>query len=109
MSLGFPDPFLSEQPAGKWLVGGVAYLLIALMALTSPNAAQRWMGMKHWKRLNVIGSYWIWAEFALTYVSHVKKGPADFYAPFLLFTLVLLVIRLVGHIKPKSPLSPVSG
>ncbi|MAH57020.1 MAG: hypothetical protein CMN91_01010, partial [Synechococcus sp. ARS1019] len=33
MSLDFPDPFLSEQPAGKWLVGGVAYLLIALMAL----------------------------------------------------------------------------
>ena len=31
MSLDFPDPFLSEQPAGKWLVGGVAYLLIALM------------------------------------------------------------------------------
>ena len=44
MSLDFPDPFLSEQPAGKWLVGGVAYLLIALMALTSTNAAQRWMG-----------------------------------------------------------------
>ena len=109
MSLDFPDPFLSQQPAGKWLVGGVAYLLIALVALTSTNAAQRWMGMKHWKRLHVIGSYWIWAEFALTYVSHVKKGPADFYAPFLVFTLVLLVIRWVGHIKPKSPLSPVSG
>ena len=69
MSLDFPDPFLSEQPAGKWFVGGLAYLLIALMALTSTNAAQRWMGMKHWKRLHVIGSYWIWAEFALTYVS----------------------------------------
>ena len=94
---------------GKWLVGGVAYLLIALMALTSTNAAQRWMGMKHWKRLHVIGSYWIWVEFALTYVSHVKKGPADFYAPFLVFTLVLLLIRWVGQIKPKSPLSPVGG
>ena len=87
----------------------MAYLLIGLMALTARNAAQRWMGMKHWKRLDVIGSYWIWAEFALTYVSHVKKGPADFYAPFLVFTLVLLAIRWVGHIKPKSPLRPVSG
>lgn len=109
MSLDFPDPFLSEQTLGKWLVGGVVYLLIALMALTSTDAAQRWTGMKHWKLLHVIGSYWIWAEFALTYVSHVKKGPADFYAPFLVFTLVLLVIRWVGHIKPKSPLRPVSG
>ncbi len=38
MSLDFPDPFLNEQPAGKWLVGGVAYLSIALMALTLTNA-----------------------------------------------------------------------
>ena len=109
MSLDFPDPFLSQQPLGKWLTGGVTYFLIVLMALTSTNAAQRWMGMKHWKRLHVIGSYGIWAEFALTYISHVKKGPVDFYAPFLLFTLVLLVIRWVGHSKPKSPLSPVGG
>ena len=109
MSLDFPDPFLSQQPLGKWLTGGVTYFLIVLMALTSTNAAQRWMGMKHWKRLHVIGSYGIWAEFALTYISHVKKGPVDFYAPFLLFTLVLLVIRWVGHSKSKSPLSPVGG
>ena len=105
MSLDFPDPFLSEQPAAKWLVGGLAYLFIALMALTSTNSAQQWIGMKDWRRLHVIGSYWIWAEFALTYVSHMKKGPADFYAAFLAFTLVLLVIRWVGHIKPRSPLS----
>ena len=59
------------------------------------------------EKLHVIGSYWIWAEFALTYVSHLKKGPADFYAAFLIFTMVLLVIRWVGHIKPRSPLSPV--
>ena len=109
MSFDFPDPFLSEQSAGKWLLGGVGYLFVALMALTSTNKAQRWMGMKHWRRLHVIGSYWLWAQFALTYVSHIKQGPAGFYAPFLVFTLALLVIRWVGHAKPRSPLSPVGG
>ena len=107
MSFAFPNPFLSEQSAGKWLMGGVAYLFVALMALTSTNAAQRWMGMKHWTRLHVIGSYWIWATFALTYVGHVKQGPADFYAPFLGFTLLLLVLRWIGHLRPNRPLSPV--
>ena len=107
MSFDFPNPFLSEQSAGKWLMGGVAYLFVALMALTSTNAAQRWMGMKHWTRLHVIGSYWIWATFALTYVGHVKQGPADFYAPFLGFTLLLLVLRWIGHLRPNRPLSPV--
>tara|TARA_B100000405_G_C16597835_1_gene379270 strand:- start:142 stop:753 length:612 start_codon:yes stop_codon:yes gene_type:complete len=109
MSIDFPDPFLSQQPAGKWLLGGVGYLFVALMAMTSTNAAQRWMGMKNWKRLHLVGSYWLWAQFALTYVSHVKKGPANFYLPFLGFTLALLVIRWIGHLRPKSPLSPVGG
>ena len=107
MSFDFPDPFLSEQSAGKWLLGGVGYLFVALMALTSSNAAQRWMGMKHWKRLHVIGSYWLWAQFFLTYVSHIKQGPTDFYAPFLGFTVLLLVIRWIGHLRPNRPLSPV--
>ena len=107
MSFDFPDPFLSGQPAGKWLLGGIGYLFVALMAMTSSNAAQRWMGMKHWKRLHLIGSYWLWAQFFLTYVSHIKKGPADFYAPFLIFTMALLMIRWAGHIRPKRPLSPV--
>ena len=109
MSIDFPDPFLSQQPAGKWLLGGVGYLFVALMAMTSTNAAQRWMGMKNWKRLHLVGSYWLWAQFALTYVSHVKKGQANFYLPFLGFTLALLVIRWIGHLRPKSPLSPVGG
>ena len=109
MSFNFPEPFLSEQSAGKWVLGGVGYLFVALMAMTSTNGAQRWMGMTSWKRLHLIGSYWLWAQFALTYVGHVKKGPKDFYAPFLVFTLALLVIRWVGHIRPKSPLSPVGG
>ncbi|WP_232199541.1 ferric reductase-like transmembrane domain-containing protein [Synechococcus sp. RS9916] len=107
MSFDFPDPFLSGQPAGKWLLGGIGYLFVALMAMTSSNAAQHWMGMKHWKRLHLIGSYWLWAQFFLTYVSHIKKGPADFYAPFLIFTMALLVIRWAGHVRPKRPLSPV--
>ena len=109
MSFNFPEPFLSEQSAGKWVLGGVGYLFVALMALTSTNGAQRWMGMTSWKRLHLIGSYWLWAQFALTYVGHVKKGPKDFYAPFLVFTLALLVIRCVGHVRPKRPLSPVGG
>ena len=107
MSFDFPDPFLSGQPAGKWLLGGIGYLFVALMAMTSSNSAQRLMGMKHWKRLHLIGSYWLWAQFFLTYVSHIKKGPADFYAPFLIFTMALLMIRWAGHIRPKRPLSPV--
>ena len=59
MSLLFPDPFLAEQSLGQWLFGGLAYMFVLLMALTSTNQAQHWMGMKSWKRLHYVGSHWI--------------------------------------------------
>ena len=45
------------------------------MALTPTDQAQRWMGIKNWKRLHFVGSHWIWTLFLLTYVKHVKEDP----------------------------------
>ncbi len=48
--------------------GGMAYVFLALMALTSNNGAVRKMGAKNWKRLHKIGSYYIWLIFMATTV-----------------------------------------
>ena len=81
MTVVFPDPFVSQQSMAQWVFGGLAYGFVFLMALTSTDQAQRWMGMKH-----------------------VKEGPLGFYLPFLVFTLALIPIRYAKHIPPKAPL-----
>ncbi|QNI77558.1 hypothetical protein [Synechococcus sp. MVIR-18-1] len=101
ISLLFPDPFLREQSLGQWLFGGLAYMFVFLMALTSTNQAQHWMGMKSWKRLHYVGSHWIWTVFLFTYLKHVKEGPFWFYLPFLVFTLLMIPIRFAKH-RPLS-------
>ena len=98
------DPFVSQQSMAQWVFGGLAYGFVFLMALTSTDQAQHWMGMKNWKRLHFVGSHWIWVLFLLTYVKHVKEGPLGFYLPFLVFTLALIPIRYAKHIPPKAPL-----
>jgi DMSO/TMAO reductase YedYZ heme-binding membrane subunit len=65
----------------QWVFGGLAYGFVFLMALTSTDQAQRWMGMKNWKRLHFVGSHWIWTLFLLTYVKHVKKVLSVFISP----------------------------
>ena len=75
MTVLFPDPFVSQQSMAQWVFGGLAYGFVFLMALTSTDQAQHWMGMKNWKRL-----------------------------PFLVFTLALIPIRYAKHIPPKAPL-----
>ena len=105
MSLLFPNPFLREQSLGQWLFGGLAYVFVFLMALTSTDQAQHWMGMKNWKRLHYVGSHWIWTVFLFTYLKHVKEGPLLFYLPFLIFTLLLIPIRFATHIPPRTAIS----
>lgn len=105
MSLLFPNPFLREQSLGQWLFGGLAYVFVFLMALTSTDHAQHWMGMKRWKRLHYVGSHWIWTVFLFTYLKHVKEGPLWFYLPFLIFTLLLIPIRFAKHIPPIVAIS----
>ena len=102
ISLCFPEPFLSEQSMGQWVFGGVGYLFVFLMAITSTDKSQRWMGMKHWRRLHVIGSYWLWTVFLLTYIKHAKEGGEWFFVPLLIFTTALLPIRLAKNL-PRKP------
>ena len=69
MTVFFPDPFVRDQSMAQWVFGGLAYGFVLLMALTSTDQAQLWMGMKTWKRLHFVGSHWIWTLFLLTYLT----------------------------------------
>ena len=98
ISLVFSEPFLEDQANSQWIIGGIGYVCIALMALTSSDKAQHWMGIKNWKKLHLIGGYFVWFVFFMTYIKHTKIAP-DFYTPFLVFIIVLLLLRLIKRFK----------
>jgi|TARA_B110000977_G_scaffold86651_1_gene115436 sulfoxide reductase heme-binding subunit YedZ len=97
IALAFPEPFLKDQAPSQWIFGGLGYVFVALMALTSSDRAQQWMGMKKWKKLHLVGGYYIWFVFFITYIKHTKQDPT-FYTPFLVFTGAVLVLRIVKHL-----------
>lgn len=53
--------------------GGLAYLFIFAMALTSNDAAMRALG-KNWKRLHTVGIHYIWLIFTLAYAGRVFES-----------------------------------
>lgn len=55
--------------------GGGAYVLIALMTLTSTDAAQRRLGRARWRALHTAGMHWIWAVFLVTWMLKLGNGP----------------------------------
>jgi DMSO/TMAO reductase YedYZ heme-binding membrane subunit len=74
--------------------GGLGYLFILLMALTSNDASQRLLG-RAWTALHSAGIYFLWFIFLFTYM-----GPARVSAFHALMTLVIgaaLALRLAGR------------
>lgn len=53
----------ASRTAAELSGGGLAYVFLGLMALTSNNAAVRKLGAKNWKLLHKTGSYYIWLVF----------------------------------------------
>lgn len=76
-------------------LGGFAYVLIALMALTSNDAAVRRLGPANWRRLHTFGLHYTWFIFAATYARRVAANPdMPEYVALLALAASALVIRL---------------
>jgi DMSO/TMAO reductase YedYZ heme-binding membrane subunit len=45
--------------------GGLAYLLLLLMTLTSFDRSARWLGPRRWKLLHRAGIHWLWFIFTV--------------------------------------------
>ena len=75
------------------LGGGIAYLFIILMLLTSFSFFKNMISMKNWKRLHTLGGYWIWTVFLTSYFGRVMNEEW-FYLPFLILLITVFLMRL---------------
>lgn len=94
--------FLATRPAEPVLsldriVGGVGYLFILFMAVTSNDGAVQWLGRERWSRLHRSGLYLLWFIFAVTYLG--RAGEDLSYLPALLLAVAALGLRITawGH------------
>ncbi|GAB5486706.1 MAG: protein-methionine-sulfoxide reductase heme-binding subunit MsrQ [Parasphingorhabdus sp.] len=55
------------------LGGGLAYLMIYVMAITSNNWSMRKLG-KNWKRIHIFGIHYIWFIYLLTYSGRLSDS-----------------------------------
>lgn len=76
------------------VLAGTAYLFIAAMTATSFDRTAAWLGPRNWRRLHLIGGWYIWISFA---VAVGKRVPLDrFYWPMAAMVLAAAVVRLLA-------------
>ena len=86
---------------GTLVPGAIAYLLLALMAVTSNDASVRRLGPRRWKQLHKFGSYYIWLIFLATSLPS-RAGNAW----MLLACLLVLALRIAAYRRGRGKKAP---
>lgn len=87
-------PVFTLEPSISLLGGGITYLFIVLMLLTSFEAFSKYLTKKQWLVLHSVGAYTIWVLFLSIYGEKVANVGVEFL-PFVLILIVVLIIRLI--------------
>jgi len=82
-------------------LGGLAYLFILLMLLTSFETFASKLPIRKWKLLHTIGGYWILIVFTNSMLGRVIGGKIE-YLPFALLLVSVWLLRITYWIKGRK-------
>lgn len=92
------------------LGGGLAYLLIGLMALSSNDYAVRRLGQQRWRALHLTGLSYVWLIFMQSYVGRLlNPTPPEPKLIFVVLTTLgvgAVLLRLAVRLRHRSRANP---
>ena len=95
---------LSEEPLAlvTAVFGGLAFVLMWLMAITSNNRSMRLLG-RNWKRLHTLGMHYLWLIFMQSFAGRVAgEDPYFIYAGLTLMGVAALLLRLAAALRQRA-------
>lgn len=92
MVLLYPEPFLSQVPAGIFYGGALSFSAAAIMGITSNDYSVRLFGRRGWSALHTSLGYYLAISWVLAYVNIVKTG-GTFFLLWLMVAVGLLLLR----------------
>jgi DMSO/TMAO reductase YedYZ heme-binding membrane subunit len=96
----WPDSFWSKTSDATIFGGGLGYLFVAAMTLTSSDAAVRRLGMRRWKLLHRAGIWYLLGIYLLTYGPAALSRPA--YIPASLAVFAALGLRIAARVRARA-------
>lgn len=93
---------VTDQPADllTWILGGLAFVLFWMMAVTSNNTSVRRLGVC-WRRLHRFGMHYIWLVFLNTYLG-AAFGAGGWYWIFPVALIGGLALRIAAFVRQRA-------
>ncbi|MEE2662641.1 MAG: hypothetical protein VX681_00870 [Myxococcota bacterium] len=104
LAVAFPAYFEGGVDAITLYGGGVAYLLLAGMTLTSFDRTAAMIGRRGWKILHTSGAWLLWVVLAFNYTSAAVEQDVR-YAPLSLLLIATFVLRMWQRFAHRSAAS----
>jgi len=93
--------FFATTSWTTFVFGGLVFVLIFFMLLTSFDRSARWFSAKTWKMGHNVGNYGVWFVFMVSYFGRIVVGRFA-YAPLALLIVLSISIRYAAWKKKKN-------
>lgn len=90
-----------ETSAVALVFGGLAYVFLYAMALTSSDRAVAAMGIANWRRLHRTGMHYNWFIFAQSYLPRALAEPG-LYSVTALLVIGGAALRIAAYVRARS-------
>lgn len=96
-----PAGYAAATSLAGYIFGGISYAFIVALTATSFDATAAAIGPRAWRRLHLVGGYWLLAQFTVSFGMRVPEMPL--YAIGLVPLVAVFVVRMVAMASRAAP------
>ena len=94
-----PPGYAAATSLVSYIFGGIGYAFIIAMTVTSFDRAAKALGASAWRRLHLIGGYYLLFQFTVSFGKRIPDMPL--YALFLIPLVAVFALRMIA-MAPRS-------
>jgi len=102
-----PTGYAAATSPASYIFGGIGYAVIIAMTATSFDRSAKALGASAWRRLHLIGGYYLLFQFTVSFGKRIPDMPL--YALFLIPLLAVLALRLIAMAARRTPRTVQAG
>jgi methionine sulfoxide reductase heme-binding subunit len=102
-----PAGFAAATSLASYVFGGIGYAFIVAMTATSFDRTARAFGAQAWRRLHLIGGYYLLFQFMVSFGKRIPDMPL--YALYLIPLAAVFALRMVSMAAARTPRTAEAG
>ena len=96
-----PSGYAAATSIASYIFAGIGYAFIIAMTATSFDRTAQALGAKAWRRLHLVGGYYLLFQFMVSFGKRIPDMPL--YALFLIPLVAVFALRMISMAAARTP------